>query len=92
MNPNSPAPNIGSGRRAARELLNQKPKLLSQMREALRTRHYSKRTEASGCDSGAGDFAYPANSFATHLLEGGYDIRNSGTARPQACGNHDDLY
>ena len=47
MNPESPAPSIGSGRRASRELSDQKPKLLSQVREALRTRHYSKRTEAS---------------------------------------------
>ena len=47
MNPESPAPNIGSGRRASGEPSNQKPKLLAQVREALRARHYSKRTEAS---------------------------------------------
>jgi len=37
-----------------------KPKLLDQVRQALRVRHYSYDTE---------------KSFATHLLEDGYDIR-----------------
>ncbi len=39
----------------------QKPKLLDRVRAAIRTRHYSRRTD------------FP--SFATHLLEDGYDIR-----------------
>ena len=37
-----------------------KPKLLDQVRQALRVRHYSYDTE---------------KSYATHLLEDGYDIR-----------------
>jgi integrase len=37
-----------------------KPKLLDQLREALRSRHYSRKTKAT---------------YATHLLENGYDIR-----------------
>ena len=38
-----------------------KPKLLDQLRDALRSRHYSLGTLR--------------DSFATHLLETGYDIR-----------------
>jgi len=41
-----------------------KPRLLDRVREAIRARHYSRRTEK----------AY-VHSFATHLLEESHDIR-----------------
>ncbi|MFZ2634122.1 MAG: phage integrase N-terminal SAM-like domain-containing protein [Desulfosalsimonadaceae bacterium] len=64
-----------------------KPKLLDQLREALRSRHYSRRTEQTYCHwtrryiffhhvRHPADMAEPEiNAFLTHLLEGGYDIR-----------------
>lgn len=45
-------------------LISAEPKLLDRMREALRNRHYSRRTEQTY-----------GHSFATHFLEDGYDIR-----------------
>jgi integron integrase len=46
MNPiGSFSPTVGSARTVSARTSNQKPKLLAQVREAMRTRHYSKRTE-----------------------------------------------
>ena len=76
-----------------------KPKLLDRLREALRSRHYSRKTEqtyrhwvkrfiyfhnvrhpAQMAEQGINAFLSHVDchtfrhSFATHLLEGGYDI------------------
>ena len=52
----------------------QKPRLLDRLREALRSRHYSRRTEQSYCHW-VKRFITFGHSFATHLLQDGYDIR-----------------
>ncbi len=50
-----------------------KPKLLDRLREALRSRHYSRRTEQTFRHS---DTCHTfRHSFSTPLLEGGYDIQ-----------------
>ncbi len=67
-----------------------KPKLLDRLREALRARHYSRRTEQTYCHwierfiffhnkRHPAEMGEPEiNAYLTHaihLLEGGYDIR-----------------
>ena len=64
-----------------------KPKLMDRLREALRSRHYSRRTEQTYCHwvkrfiffhkvRHPAEMAEPEiNDFLTHLLESGYDIR-----------------
>ena len=64
-----------------------KPKLMDRLREALRSRHYSRRTEQTYCHwvkrfiffhkvRHPAEMAEPeVNAFLTHLLESGYDIR-----------------
>ena len=54
----------------------QRPKLLDRLREALRSRHYSRRTEEN-CGHWAKEATYHRfqRSFAAHPVEGDYDIR-----------------
>jgi len=45
-----------------------KPKLLDRLRQSLRSRHYSRRTEET-------HYHISPRSFSAHLLEDGLDIR-----------------